>query len=139
MSEYDETSSDSGFDDASMEGPDSSDMDSFNEDTNDNSDDFETGGHNDMSLEEVQEFQGVKENEDGKLETTGEGTGNDAFIDSLPEDYKPPEDGQPSDEYRQTVDDNYADMEKQIDDSYRKEGWDESMQVHDDDWSKERE
>ena len=101
--------------------------------------DLEKVNHPDMTLEEVQELQGVKENEDGKLETTGEGTGNDEFKDSLPEDYKTIDDGQPSDEYRQTVDDNYAEMEKQIDDSSKEEGWDESMRVHDDDWSKERE
>jgi len=57
MSEYDETSSDSGFDDSSIEESDSSNVDSFNEDTNDNSNDFEIGGHNDMSLEEVQDYQ----------------------------------------------------------------------------------
>lgn len=53
--------------------------------------DLEKINHPNMTLEEVQELQGVRENEDGKLETTGEGTGNDAFKESLPEDYKPNE------------------------------------------------
>jgi len=96
--------------------------------------DFEKINHPNMSLEEVQGIQGIDENGN----TIGEGTGNEMFKDSLPEDYKSPEDGQPSDEYRQTVDDNYADMENQINDSYKAEGWNENMQVHDDDWSKPR-
>jgi len=79
--------------------------------------DLEKVNHPNMSLEEVQELQGVKENEDGKLETTGEGTGNEAFQESLPEEYTQSEGGQPSDEYRKVVDDNYAEQEKMMDDS----------------------
>ena len=37
-----------------------------------------------MSLDEVQEIQGMDENG----HTTGEGTGNEAFTESLPEDYE---------------------------------------------------
>ena len=43
--------------------------------------------HPNMSLEEVQELQGIDDNG----HTTGEGTGNEAFKESLPEDYKPNE------------------------------------------------
>ena len=46
--------------------------------------DFEKINHSNMTLEDVQEIQGMDEN--GNM--TGEGTGNEAFIDSLPEDYE---------------------------------------------------
>jgi len=48
---------------------------------------FEKINHQNMTLDEVQELQGIDENG----HTTGEGTGNDAFKESLPEDYEPNE------------------------------------------------
>ena len=49
--------------------------------------DFEKINHPNMTLKDVQQRQGIDENG----HTTGEGTGNEAFKESLPEDYKPSE------------------------------------------------
>jgi len=82
--------------------------DDIPEDTDsDSKEDFEIGGHRNMTQEEVEQYQK---------------DGDEAFNDSLPEDYKASEDGsEPSDEYRKIVDDNYAEQEKMMEDDEGKE------------------
>jgi len=111
MSEYTETETDEGTQLSFLDNPSSSDFsqetdksenvinnedtgqlegqESFFEDgiSEDTQSDLEKVNHPDMTLEEVQKIQGMDE----QGHTTGDGTGNEAFKDSLPEDYNPNE------------------------------------------------
>jgi len=82
--------------------------------TNDHPSDFEKINHPNMTLEEVQELQGIDENG----HTTGEGTGNDAFKESLPEDYKPNEielqDGKTMDDFNAKYEEVNGSLEDEI-------------------------
>ena len=89
--------------------------------------DLEKVNHPDMTLEEVQKLQGVKENEDGNLETTGEGTGNEAFKKSLPDDYQPNEIELQEGKTREDFDAKYDEVNKPLEDEIHDE-WVERLE-----------